>query len=99
MKAIETTATINSQGQLALDFPLASTHNRRVRVIVLIPEEGDSDDTLADDPDDDPIELVAEGIREGWQQALTGKTRPVAQLWDRLDVERSPSSSQLHRAL
>ncbi|MGF1516244.1 MAG: hypothetical protein ACFCVB_00360 [Nodosilinea sp.] len=87
MKAIETIATINNQGQLALDFPLASTPNRRVRVIVLIPEEGDSDGTLTDDPDDDPIELVVEGIREGWRQALTGKTHPVAQLWDGLDAK------------
>ena len=39
MKAIETTATINDLGQLTLDDPLAPTKSRRVRVIVLIPEE------------------------------------------------------------
>ena len=39
MKAIETTATINDLGQLTLDAPLILTKSRRVRVIVLIPED------------------------------------------------------------
>lgn len=87
MKAIETTATINDEGLLALDFPLNVAPQRRVRVIVLIPEEGESDIKLDTDPDDDPIETVIEGIREGWQQALAGEVRPVSELWSSLDVE------------
>ncbi|MBE9158015.1 hypothetical protein IQ265_14445 [Nodosilinea sp. LEGE 06152] len=87
MKAIETTATINDQGQLAIDLPPDIIHRDRVRVIVLIPEEGEPDSTLDNDLDDDPIELVMESIREGWQQALMGQTRPIAELWDGLDAE------------
>lgn len=80
MKAIETTATIDAQGHLALDRPLNIAQNHRVRVIVLIPEE-------ETDPDDDPTETIIEGIREGWQQALAGEAKPVSELWGVLDVE------------
>lgn len=80
MKAIEATATIDGEGQLALDLPLKFAHHRRVRVIVLISEDDELDSGLDKDPDDDSIETVIEGIREGWQQALSGEVRPVSQL-------------------
>ena len=79
MKAIETTATLTENGQLTLDRPLALSYPNRVRVIVLIPDD--------EDLDDDPIETIREGIHEGWQQALTGKVRPIEELWAGLDVE------------
>jgi hypothetical protein len=79
MKAIETTATLTENGQLTLDQPLSLPYPNRVRVIVLIPEDEENDD--------DPIKTIVEGLQEGWQQALTGKTRPVSQLWEDLDVE------------
>ncbi|MGJ3248447.1 MAG: hypothetical protein ACFE0I_20490 [Elainellaceae cyanobacterium] len=81
MKAIEATATINSEGQLTLDLPINVAHHRRVRVIVLIPE---SEEEI--DPDDDSTETVIEGIREGWQQALAGEVRPISELWDDIDA-------------
>ncbi len=73
MKAIETTATLTENGQLTLDEPLSLPYPSRVRVIVLIPDDKETDD--------DPIETIVEGLREGWQQALTGKTRPISHLW------------------
>lgn len=79
MKAIETTATLTENGQLTLDEPLTFTHPSRVRVIVLIPED--------DEPEDDSLETIREGLYQGWQEALTGKTRPVSQLWEGLDVD------------
>jgi hypothetical protein len=79
MKAIETTATINDQGQLTLDKPLDVSQYRRVRVIVLIPED--------EELEDDSIETIREGLYQGWQEALTGKTRPVSQLWEGMDVD------------
>lgn len=82
MKAIEATGIINNEGQLSLDLPLNVAHHRRVRVIVLIPE---SEEEI--DPDDDPMETIIEGIREGWQQALADEVRPIAELWDNVDVE------------
>ena len=39
MRAIETTATVNEQGQLVLDVPLEIEAHQRVRVIVLIAED------------------------------------------------------------
>jgi len=76
MKAIETTATVDEQGQLYLDDPLEMGTNRRVRVIVLI---ADSDEV---DVDDTPDEFVIAGLREGLGEALSGKTIPLSQMWD-----------------
>jgi len=87
MKAIEARATINDDGQLSLDLPLNVAHHRRVRVIVLIPEDEENDNERNEDLDDDPKESVIEGIREGWQQALKGEVRPVSELWSSLDTK------------
>ncbi|WP_008050830.1 type II toxin-antitoxin system RelN family antitoxin [Limnospira indica] len=57
MKAIETTATINENGELTLDRSLEVTKPQRVRVIVLMIEEGE------EDPDETPTEIAIEGIR------------------------------------
>ncbi|NJL82624.1 MAG: hypothetical protein HC890_06070 [Chloroflexaceae bacterium] len=81
MKAIETTAIINEQGQLSLDRPLEIREPCRVRVIVLIPEESEID------PDDTPTEEVLEGLKQGLQEALSGQTLPLSQLWDGIDAE------------
>ena len=78
MKAIETTATLTENGQLTLDEPLTFTHPSSVCVIVLIPED--------DEPEDDSLETIREGLYQGWQEALSGKIRPVSQLWEGLDV-------------
>ena len=92
MKAIETTGIVNNEGHLTLDLPLDAAYHQRVRVIVLIPEEGEPDSTVPDgrlthNLDEDSRETVIEGIREGWQQALSGDVRPISELWDGLDVE------------
>jgi hypothetical protein len=80
MKAIETTATLTENGQLTLDEPINLAHNRRVRVIVLITEE-------EEDPDDTPIDQIREGLYQGWQDVLAGRTKPVSQIWEGLDVD------------
>jgi hypothetical protein len=38
-------------------------------------------------PYDTPIEAIRESIYRGWQDALAGRTKPVSQLWDGLDVD------------
>jgi putative sterol carrier protein len=83
MKAIETTATLTENGQLTLDEPLSLTHPNRVRVIVLIPEDDSEQEKLQEDS----IETIREGLYQGWQDVLTGKTRPVSQLWEGMDVD------------
>ncbi len=81
MKAIEVTATIDEQGQLAFDQPLELTQRRRVRVIVLVSEENEPD------PDDTPDSVVVEGLRQGLQESLTGRTVPLSQMWDGIDPD------------
>ena len=80
MKAIETTATLTEDGQLTLDEPLTLAHNSRVRVIVLISES-------EDDIEDTPIAEIREGLYQGWQDVLAGRTKPVSQLWEGMDVD------------
>ena len=81
MKAIETTATINERGQLTLDQTLENTKPQRVRVIVLMSEEDEND------PDETPTSIVIEGIRQGLQEALSGQTIPLSEMWEGIDVE------------
>lgn len=81
MKAIETTATVNEQGQLTLDQSLDIATPQRVRVIVLITEDEDTD------LDDTPTEVIVEGIRQGLHEALTGQTIPLSEMWDGIDAE------------
>lgn len=80
MKAIETTATLTENGQLTLDEPLNLAQNSRVRVIVLVPEPDE-------DLDDTPIAEIREGLYQGWQDVLAGRTKPVSQLWEGMDVD------------
>ncbi len=81
MKAIKVMATVDQQGQLALDTPLGMSQNSRVEVIVLIPEAAEGDE------DDEPTAEILENLRQSLQDAKAGKTRPVSELWHSLDVE------------
>jgi hypothetical protein len=81
MKAIETTASINEKGQLTLDQTLENTKPQRVRVIVLMSEEEENDH------DETPTSIVIEGIRQGLQEALSGQTIPLSEMWEGIDVE------------
>ena len=81
MKAIETTATINENGEFTLDKSLEVTKPQRVRVIVLLSEEDEID------PDETPTAIVIEGIRQGLHEALTGQTIPLSQMWEDIDAK------------
>jgi hypothetical protein len=79
--AIETNAKVNETGQITLDEPLKLAHNSRIRVIIITSEEE------GEEPEDTPIEEIREDLYIGWQQALSGKTNPVSQLWEGMDVD------------
>jgi hypothetical protein len=79
MKAIEVNGTVNPQGQLSLDKPLAITKQSRVRVIILVPEEVDAQD--------DELVTATESFRKGWYDAMSGNTIPISQLWDGIDAD------------
>ncbi|WP_223257324.1 hypothetical protein [Phormidesmis priestleyi] len=84
MKAIEVTGRIDAQGNLVLDQPIQGTdYPHQVRVIVLVPEKAEA----VDDPDDTPIEEVKASLKRALQQAKAGQTRPISELWDRIDAE------------
>jgi hypothetical protein len=84
MKAVEVTGTVDEKGQLCLDHPIEDFHPSRVRIIVLFPEITEEEDI---DPDDTPIEEVKASLRRALQQAKAGQTRPISQLWERIDAE------------
>ncbi|MGI0484528.1 hypothetical protein ACN4EK_03765 [Pantanalinema rosaneae CENA516] len=81
MRAIETTGTVNEQGQLCLDHPLNVAETQRVRVIVLLTESEGLEDEA-----DEPKESVLEGFRQAWKEAQAGQTIPLEQSWDGIDV-------------
>jgi hypothetical protein len=83
MRAVEATGTIDREGHLLLDQPFGEDIASRVRVIVLFSE---SVQELEDDPDDTPIEEVKASLKRAFQQAKAGKTRPISELWDRIDA-------------
>ena len=79
MKVIEVKGTVDEVGQLSLDEPLTLAKDSRVRVIVLIAEENEEDEELA--------ESASQSFRQGWYDAMTGNTVPISQLWEDIDAE------------
>jgi predicted HTH domain antitoxin len=43
--------------------------------------------TAPADPDDDPNELILAHLRISLQEAREGKTNPISQLWDCIDID------------
>ncbi|AFZ11858.1 hypothetical protein Cri9333_0943 [Crinalium epipsammum PCC 9333] len=84
MKAVEVTGNIDEKGQLFLDEPIEVETPSKVRVIVLFTEPNDQ---LESDPDDTPIEEIKASLRRALQEAKAGQTRPLSELWDRIDAE------------
>ncbi|MDF2389264.1 hypothetical protein JMG10_48095 [Nostoc ellipsosporum NOK] len=85
MKAIEVTGRIDAQGNLILDEPIQGiSYPHQVRVIVLVPEQAETQEY---DPDDTPVEEIKASLRRALQQAKMGQTRPISELWDRIDAE------------
>ncbi|WP_293355026.1 MULTISPECIES: hypothetical protein [unclassified Microcoleus] len=78
MKAIKVMATIDN-GQLYVDEPLNLEQNSRVEVIVLVPEVTESNE------DEQSKEEILADLRQAWHEAMTGKTIPVAQIWEGID--------------
>ena len=81
MKAIETTGKVNKNGQLLLDEALDISPNSEVKVIVLVSEQPESD------PDDTPVEEIKVSLRRALQEVKEGKTMPISDLWEGIDVE------------
>ncbi len=39
------------------------------------------------DPDETPTEVALEGIHQGLQEAFTGQTLPLSQMWEGIDAD------------
>ena len=79
MKAFDVMATLNNQKQLLLDENLDLDPPSRVRVILLISDEQESD------PDDTPVEEIQASLKRALQEVKEGKTRPISELWERIN--------------
>lgn len=82
MQAFEVMGTIDEKGQLILDSNLNITTPSRVKAIVLLTNEKESES----DPDDTPVAEIKASLKQALQQVKTGETRPISELWDRIDV-------------
>lgn len=80
MKAQEVMEVVDENGQLSLDEPLTVEKQSRVQVIVFFVEE-------QMDEDDESKESLLESLRTSLGEAKAGKTRPISELWDGIDVE------------
>ncbi|MCT7961455.1 hypothetical protein NG791_12320 [Laspinema sp. D1] len=81
MKAVEAMGKIDEKGQLLLDEPLNIKSESRVKVILLIADEDELD------PDDTPVEEIKASLTPDLQEVKEGKTRPISELWDRIEHE------------
>ncbi len=81
MKAFETTAKVNKNGQLLLNEPLNIDEDSEVKVIVLVSEKSEYE------PDDTPVEEIKASLRVALQEVKEGKTQPISQLWKGVNVE------------
>jgi hypothetical protein len=86
MKAIEVMGTVNEHGQLSLDKPLTVKKHIRVRIIVLLAEDKESEKN-ENEQDEEYPESAVESFRQGWYDAITGNTLPVSQLWEGIDAD------------
>ncbi|MBH8564013.1 hypothetical protein I8748_17785 [Nostoc sp. CENA67] len=85
MKAIEVTGRIDAQGNLILDEPIQGiSYPHPVRVIVLVPEQAETQEY---DPDDTPVEEIKASLKRALQQAKAGQRLPLSQMWDGIDAE------------
>lgn len=76
MKAIKVMGTVDEKGKLALDSPLSIDKQSRVEVIVLIPEDTETEE------DNQTKEEILNDFRQAWQEAMNGDTIPAEQLWE-----------------
>jgi hypothetical protein len=79
MKAFDVMATLNDQKQLLLDDSLDIDTPSRVRVILLVSDEKESD------PDDTTVEEIKASLKRALQEVKEGKTRPISELWERIN--------------
>ncbi len=79
MQAFEVMGRVDENGQILLDEPLEFILDSRVKIILLVADE------LETDPDDTPVEEIKASLRRALAEVKAGKTRPISELWSRID--------------
>ena len=79
MQAFEVMGRVDENGQILLDEPLEITSDSRVKIILLVM------DNREPDPDDTPVEEIKASLRRSLAEVKAGKTRPISELWGRID--------------
>jgi hypothetical protein len=88
MKAYEFSTTINSDGKVELPKHLRDlTGQSKVRIIVLVEEVPDEQTEMADEIEDTSPQEIAASLARALYEVKTGQTKPISELWDRLDGE------------
>ena len=72
------------KGQSLLDRPLTLDIPGLLRIILLLSEPIDE---AEEDPDDTTVAEIKASLRKALQQAKAGQTRPISELWERIDAE------------
>ncbi len=81
MKAYELNAKVNADGELEIPkLPLHLRQDASVRIIVLVDEADVANET-------DETGFSTQSFQTSWQQAMSGDTLPLAQLWEGIDVD------------
>ena len=76
MQEIEVTGTIDQQGHIQLDHPLAVSDRKNVSIILLIPDPDEHNDEQYDEPD----ESILAGFRQALSEVKAGQTIPLSEL-------------------
>ena len=88
LRILETSNTTISVNELLvsleahLESAVANTVSEATGVAAPFPQ-GVEVEITSDDDEDDPVE----GFRQAWKEAMEGKTRPIADLWEALDAD------------
>ncbi len=72
------------KGQLLLDRPLTLDIPGLLRIILLLSEPIDE---AEEDPDDTTVADIKASLTRALKQAKAGQTRPISELWERIDAE------------
>lgn len=81
MKAFEVMGKFDEKGQLLLDKPLEIHALKQVRVIILVPDETESDS------DDTSVIEIKASLKTALQEAKAGKRIPLEKMWEGIDAE------------
>lgn len=81
MKAFEVMGKFDEKGQLLLDKPLEIHALKQVRVIILVPDETESDS------DDTSVIEIKASLKTALQEAKAGKKIPLEKMWEGIDAE------------